>query len=412
MLVVDEAIQQIIRHVSPTPATHRSLPDSLNCVLASELLNPDDSPPFDKSMMDGYAVRLEDIHTADATLQVAGEVTAGRRFDGSLNPGCAIRIMTGAPIPHGAEAVIPVEFTRSSTDNTVQVCCPEPVSRGWNIIQQGSNMRRGQAVLRRGQLLRPQELALLAEMGIATVPVSRPPSVAVLATGDELVTIDQTPGPGQIRNSNAAMLTAQATVCGTQAVNLGIARDRQDELAAKIQAGLKHDILCLSGGVSAGKLDLVPAALSAAGVEQVFHQVAMKPGKPIWFGVRREQERTTAVFGLPGNPVSSMIGFELFVRTAIRRFMNVEPSTVPLCAATLTCDFQHSADREVWWPSQVWIEHGKVAVTPGRWQGSSDLRSTTLANCSLRIPSGETHWSDGTPVEILLWSGSEIRPKL
>lgn len=405
MLTVSEALDLIVATVKPVAATTVELDQSLGLVLAVDIVSPADSPPFDKSMMDGYAVRSSDLSTGTSILPVVDEVTAGRQAKNELQKGQAIRIMTGAPIPVGADAVVPIEQSEMGDSGSVRLTIDSEARSGLNIITRGSNMSAGESVLSNGTLVRPQEIALLGEMGIAKVSVHRKPKVAILATGDELVPIDQTPGPGQIRNSNAVMLAAQVTSAGAESVILGIARDERADLAEKIQLGLECDFLCLSGGVSAGMLDLVPSELASAGVKQVFHKVAMKPGKPIWFGRFAETEQPGCyVFGLPGNPVSSMVCFELFVRTALRRFAGIDPARPPLINASLTRVFEERGDREVWFPAKLEFSQGKTLVTPVNWKGSSDLRSTVEANASVRVPAEESRFPAGTQMDVVPWN--------
>lgn len=406
MLSVEQAWEAIMAVVAPAQPVELPLAGSLGSVLAADVQSTVDSPPFDKSMMDGYAVRVADINSAMPSLEVLEEVSAGRTPTRSVIPGGAIRVMTGAPVPLGTEAVVPVEWTSLSADGRkVHVLGERPVSRGFNILPRGQSLRQGETVLKSGTRIRAQEMALLAELGQARPLVRRPVRVAILATGDELVEVDQQPGPGQIRNSNALMLAAQVQQAGAEAVLLGIARDCRDDLRQKIQAGLECDLLCLSGGVSAGKLDLVPSELQAAGVREVFHKVSMKPGKPVWFGWRPGTAGSAPryVFGLPGNPVSSMVCFELFVRTALRRGAGIEPACPVLQRARLSSPVVHRSDRPTYFPARVEIIDGGLWVQPVPWQGSADLRSTVDANCSVCIPSGDVEWEQGREVSILTW---------
>ncbi|WP_437229815.1 molybdopterin molybdotransferase MoeA [Planctomicrobium sp. SH661] len=406
MLTVEQAWQQIAETVARTQACPVPLVQAVGTVLAEDVVSTTDSPPFDKSMMDGYAVRVEDLQSDSTTLKVIEDVFAGQTAQQAVRPGGAIRIMTGAPVPAGATAVIPVEWTtlHSETDS-VEIQPPRPVGQGANILPRGQSMRAGEVILRSGTLIRAQEIALLAETGHASPVVRRPPTIGILATGDELVEIDQTPGPGQIRNSNAIMLMAQVIHLGATPQLIGIARDDRGDLRTKIASGLKCDFLCLSGGVSAGEADLVPSELKQAGVREVFHKVAMKPGKPVWFGKRDGGGETGPcyVFGLPGNPVSSMVCFELFVRTAVREFLGLTPAGPRLCRARLKSAFEHRSDRQTWFPAQVTISEAGVWVQPAPWKGSADLRSTVEANCSLLIPPGTQTWSQGTEVDVLPW---------
>jgi molybdopterin molybdotransferase len=265
-------------------------------------------------------------------------------------------------------------------------------------------------VLPAGRVLRAQEIGALAESGRATVEVYRRPRVAVLATGDELVPASAQPGPGQIRNSNEPMLCAQIRQAGGEPVPLGIARDERQHLRERIEQGLACDLLLLSGGVSAGKLDLVPSELAAAGVRQVFHQIRMKPGKPLWFGVfdRPTKTGTTGadrcyVFGLPGNPVSSMVCCELFARAALRRLMGIEPAVAVPLQARLTEEHSMRGNRPTYHPARLEWQPTGPAVHAVDWIGSSDLRATVDANALVYFPPGDRVFRAGEMVDVYPW---------
>ena len=284
-------------------------------------------------------------------------------------------------------------------------------------------------MLSSGAVLTPSRIGALAELGCAHVPVYPNPQVAVLATGDELVPIDETPGPGQIRNSNEAMLAEQLSSHGAIPVPLGIARDVPEELAEKMRQGLECDLLVLSGGVSAGLLDLVPSTLAALGVREVFHKVDLKPGKPVWFGVLESKpgfsesraseheslnrearlsekpdfENKCYVFGLPGNPVSSLVCCELFVRTAIRKLMGLQPAAPVATPAKLTARHSHRSDRPTYHPAFLsWSATGLEARTV-TWHGSSDLRATVDGNGMVLLPTGEREYQPGDTVDAFWW---------
>ena len=414
MLTVDQALAAILAEVRPFCAEALPLAETQGLVLAEDISSDVDSPPFDKALMDGYAVRAADIVDGKATLTLIEEVTAGQVPQKPIGPDEATQIMTGAPIPDGADAVVRIEDTQlqdgPARSKTVKIAT-RPIEPGANMIHRGTSMKRGERVLPAGRLLRPQELGALAEMGNHMIAVRRRPIIGVLATGDELVPVSETPGPGQIRNSNETMLTAQIRRAGGEPVPLGIARDERNHLRERILAGLECDVLLLSGGVSAGKLDLVPSELEAAGVRQVFHKVQVKPGKPIWFGVfdppdaesGGDPDRRRYVFGLPGNPVSSMVCFELFVRTAIRRMMGIEPSQPTPVRARLTEEHVARGDRPTYYPARLeWNESGPAA-TPVKWHGSSDLRATVEANAMVLFPAGDRTFQPGEIVEIFRW---------
>ena len=405
MLTVAQALDTICDQVQPFSAVDCLLADALNLVLATDIISDIDSPPFDKALMDGYAIRAEDL--VDQTvnsLDVVDEITAGRVGTKPVSEGQAIRIMTGAPIPDGATAVVQVELTRFDESTGRVEIEGAPVQAGASILKRATSMRSGDRVIAAGQRLRAQELGALAELGKHQVPVRRAPRIAVLATGDELVPVDQIPADGQIRNSNETMLVAQIRHAGGIPVPLGIAKDERTHLRERIEAGLECDMLLLSGGVSAGKLDLVPSELQATGVDQIFHKVQVKPGKPVWFGARRG-DNPVWVFGLPGNPVSSMVCFELFVRTAIRRLMGIEPADPKPVKAMLKQDHIARGDRPTYHLSR--LEHtadARLVTTAIAWQGSADLRATVNANSLTLFPAGDREWQTGEVVDVLDWS--------
>ncbi len=417
MLTVAEAIAEIVTHVQRLPARHVALGESLGLVLAEDVVSDLDSPPFDKALMDGYAVRSADVASGRANLRVIEEVLAGQVPQLPLGTGDATRIMTGAPIPAGADAVVPVEHTRMAGEAEVTIETTH-LAAGRNILKQGASTRKGTCVLTAGRQIRPQETGCLAELGKNSVAVYGAPRVAVLSTGDELVPVSEIPGPGQIRNSNEAMLVAQIRRWGAQPVPLGVARDEHADLARCIARGLACDLLLLSGGVSAGKLDLVPSVLAEAGVRQVFHKVRVKPGQPIWFGVLERPARgameaelgknsaTLApghVFGLPGNPVSSMVCCELFVRTAIRRLMGIEPAPPPPVRARLTREHFSGGNRPTYHPARWELTETGSVVEPVPWVGSADLSATVEANAMALFPEGERTYPAGSLLDVYLW---------
>jgi molybdopterin molybdotransferase len=387
MLSVAEAQELILQHVRPVPPEPAPLtPALLGRLLAEDVVSDLDSPPHDKAMVDGYAVCLADLGTGHAVLPIVEEITAGRTPQVALHPGQASKIMTGAPIPSGAEAVVLIERTRMVGD---RVEITDRVSAGQNILRRGQELRKGQCVLAAGTILRPVEVGVLATVGHTVVQVTPSPRVAVVATGDEVVEPDQTPGPGQLRNSNGPMLLALAAREKTQASYLGIARDDLDSLRSLIRQGLAADVLILSGGVSMGTLDLVPGVLREEGAVPRLHKVAMKPGKPIFFGTRETATGRTLVFGLPGNPVSALACFALFVRPALRRLAGHPEPLADVGSAILHEDYPYRSDRPTYHPARVEVgAHGwQVRIVP--WGGSADLLSLTRANALVLLPAGD-----------------------
>jgi molybdopterin molybdotransferase len=397
MLSVTEAQALINQRTKPlAPVVTELTPAALGLVLAEAVASDLDMPPYDKALMDGYAVRAADLSNGQATLEVVGEVTAGHTPKRSVGPGQAIRIMTGAPIPDGADAVVVIERTRLLEDSRVRID-DLPARPGQNVLPRGKEMRKGDTVLHAGLLLRPQEFGLLSSVGQTRAKIHLRPEIAILPTGDELVEPSEIPGPGQIRNSNGPMLAAQVQRAGGVPHPVGIGRDRPDHLRSLIAEGLRHSMLILSGGVSAGKLDLVPGILEELGVAPHFHKVEMKPGKPVFFGTRGE----TLVFGLPGNPVSSLVCFELFVRPAIRLLAGHKNAGPLMVQARLAEEFAYRTDRPTYHPA--WLDCGpdgwQARAVP--WFGSSDLRGLMQANAFVLFPVGDGRYQAGQPFAVL-----------
>jgi molybdopterin molybdotransferase len=405
MLSVIEAMEIVRTHVTPLPAQKTPLgPEVLGCLLAEDITSDLDLPPFDKAMMDGFALRSADLRDGTAELTIIEEIPAGKTPTKTVGTMQASRIMTGAPTPVGADAVVMIENCQID-GNRVRVQEPRIKAR-LNILDRAKEMRNGETVLRAGTTLRPQELGLLAAVGRTSVLLQRPARVAVLPTGDEIVPPDVKPGPGQIRNSNGAMLVGQVQRAGGVPTFLGIARDEAAHLRTLISQGLESDVLILSGGVSAGKLDLVPGVLEELGVKALFHKVAMKPGKPVLFGVKDNK----LVFGLPGNPVSSLVCFELFVRVAIRRLMAQDPGPSWIIAATLAKDYAYRTDRPTYHPAWLHMtEHGP-RVEPVPWFGSPDLRGVMSANAFMVIQPGDHQFKAGGRFEVLCVEDIEWSP--
>ena len=400
MLSVDEAtkrVEQWAQCISPGKvAFHRAL----GLQLAEPVLSTIDSPPFDKSMLDGYAVA---IHDDSPSRQILEEVLAGDVPHHAVVPGTTIRVMTGAPTPDGADAVIKHEDTELIDESTVQLPAKPPkMSAG--IMRRGESFRKGDELLPAGKLLTAIDLALLAEIGQRTVLAVPRPRVAVAATGNELVQCGEEVGPGQITNSNGPMLLAQLHSWGAEPINLGIVRDDPEQLRESFQQGLEDDVLLITGGVSAGVMDLVPGVLQDLGVEQVFHKVKMKPGKPVWFGVREQEEHRTLVFGLPGNPVSALVGMLLFVKPALGALAGGEFAVPHPIPAVLTENIKHKGERATYYPSRLEFdqrEDGKPRVTPLPWRGSADLATLTRANSLLLLHVGESKYQAGQQVEVI-----------
>jgi molybdopterin molybdotransferase len=400
MLRVDEARSVILEAARPLPPETLPLASALGLVLAEDVASDLDMPPFDKSLMDGYAVVAADLAAGSAELAVIDEVMAGQTPRRPVEPGRATRIMTGAPIPPGADAVVPVERTTSLPGDRVRI--ESTAKPGQFVLPRGQEMRTGETVLAAGHVLRPQELGLLATVGRTSARLVPSPRVAVLPTGDEIVDPSVRPGPGQIRNGNGPMLLAQVARAGGRPTFLGVARDEVGHLRALVAEGLTHDVLVLSGGVSAGQRDLVPGVLDESGVKAHFHKVEMKPGKPLLFGTRpRDAAPPTLVFGLPGNPVSSLVGFELFVRPALRVLRGLSEPGPTFVQAELAEDFAYRTDRPTYHPADLsaGARGWRVRLVP--WFGSPDLRALTRANALALMPAGDHHHRAGQALPVL-----------
>jgi molybdopterin molybdotransferase len=405
MLSVEEALALILKEMEIPPPRDVPIGEALGLPLDENITSDIDSPPHDKSIVDGYAIVAASVAGPQTELAVIEEVTAGQVPTRRVEAGTATKIMTGAPLPDGADAVVMVEKTVAADAGPqprVRIL-ESPLKPGQNIVRRGTSMRRGDEVLAADmhRRLRPIEIGLMAEVGRFSVQVLQP-QAAILATGNEIVPAHEIPGPGQIRNSNGPMLGALARVAGAAAVDLGIARDEAADLKSKIEEGLKSDLLILSGGVSAGVLDLVPQALADCGVREIFHKVNVKPGKPLWFGVKDHGDRRTLVFGLPGNPVSTLVCFELFVRPAILKLAGHKECVQQPVQATLTKGHATRGERATYWPS--WLAEsadGTRQVTPLAWQGSGDLRTLADANALAIFPPGDRHYESGSSVAVL-----------
>lgn len=397
MIDIDEALARVLAACVPLAPRRFTVSYAIGLCLAEDVASDIDSPPHDKALVDGYAVRAEDVSRLPVTLHVIEQITAGENPRRQVGPKEATRIMTGAPVPEGAEGVVMLEVTTADDAQSEVRIESGDFKPGQNVLSRGASMRRGEVVLRRGSVIRPVEVGVLSELGRSEVQCLPPPTVAVIPTGDEIVPVEATPGPGQIRNSNGPMLVAQANLAGGVARQVGVGRDNKAQLRALLAEGLQSDVLVISGGVSAGIHDLVPASLAELGVKEIFHKIRLKPGKPLWFGVKEK----TLVFGLPGNPVASYVCFELFVRPAMRSLMGLPQDTTPRLRLPISTDFSHRGDRPTFFPARVENVEVEQRVTPLNWHGSSDLRTLVAANAFIQFPAGEKFYPAGALVDVV-----------
>jgi molybdopterin molybdotransferase len=377
----------------PSAVAKKNLAEALGDALAQEIRSDRDYPPFDRSTRDGYAVRASDA-AQGATLRCVGEIKAGDSVTQPLTPATCIQIMTGAAVPGGTDAVVMIEFTERSGD---KITFHRAASTGQNIVKKGSEARSGDIALKPGLRLGFAELALAAQVGAAEILCARRPRVAILSTGDEVVPVTEMPGPFHIRNSNSVSLAAQVRLACGEPVAIGNALDRVDDLGAKIELGLKEDILVLSGGVSMGKYDLVETVLKSLGAEFYFDAVAIRPGKPTVFGRCRD----TFVFGLPGNPVSTMVTFQLFVTPAIDVLGGAHPRPLSLLEANLTKTLHEKPGLTHFLPGHFEWTGISPEVCPLTWQGSGDIAALTHANCFIMVPADRQDIPAGEKVSVL-----------
>jgi len=390
----NKVIEQIAKNSGPRATAVVSVWDALGLVLAQEVRTDREYPPFDRSTRDGYAVRAKEA-AAGAKLKCVGEIKAGDAVSEALAAGTCLQIMTGAAVPPSADAVVMIEHTSREGDLVGFERATQP---GQNIVPRGSEAAAAETILTPGMRLGYAELALAAQVGAVRLRCAERPRVAILSTGDEVVLIDESPGEFQIRNSNSVSLAAQVRIAGGQPVVLGNAADRIEDLGEKIERGLKEDALVLSGGVSMGKYDLVESVLKAMGAEFFFDAVAIRPGKPAVFGMCQGK----AVFGLPGNPVSTMVTFELFVVPAIDLLSGAEARALPLVEARLGEALQEKPGLTHFLPARVEWRGRAPEVMALRWQGSGDIAALSKANCFLVVPADQEEIEAGESVSVLL----------
>jgi molybdenum cofactor synthesis domain-containing protein len=405
MIPVAEAINIILEKAAPLGVEGVPLEDSLGRVLAEEVAADSDLPPFDRAQMDGYAVRSEDLRDAPARLRVVGEAAAGNGWRGTLGAGEAVRIMTGAPLPAGADSVQQVELTRETEDGRF-VTVERATEPGQFYAPRASEIAAGGRVLSQGEEITAARAAVLAAFGRARVKVSRRPRVAVLATGTELVKVEETPGEDEIRDSNTYSLAAYARLAGAEVERLPLAGDDPLLLRREIEeAAARSDVLVLSGGVSMGRYDFTKDALRALGAEVFFERVALRPGKPTVFA-RLRGGRDTLVFGLPGNPVSVSVTFNLFARTALRAMQGVSDPAPAEETALLARSAKGAAERASYLPATLSTDgEGRQLAEVLKWGGSSDFVAFARATALAVVPAGVKSLDAGSVVRVVRLPG-------
>ena len=408
MISVEQALDKILGYVTVLEDEESPILDSMEQVLAEDVYSDIDVPPLDNSAMDGYAVQAKDTRGAGEQsprfLRVIDTVPAGSLAKREVEPGTAIRIMTGAPIPKGADSVVIFEDTDETQrqGSATEIGILREVETGLNIRRAGEDIAKGSLVLSKGAVLRPSEVGVLASLGRTMVRVIRRPIVAILATGDELVDIGQPLPVGKIYNSNTYSLAALVRRYGGIPEVLGIALDSEDSVVASLRRGLDADMLITTGGVSAGDYDVVKDVLAKQG-EIAFWTVRMKPGKPLAFGIiKAGTSRSIPHVGLPGNPVSSMVTFELFVRPAILKMMGKRDLTKPTIEAVTESSVANRDGRRVFTRVIVEKRHGQYFARITGHQGSGILTSMTSADGLMIIPEDRKEVVPGDVVEVMM----------
>jgi molybdopterin molybdotransferase len=405
MIPVEEAIRIVLEKAAPLASEEVALADSLGRVLAEEVSADSDLPPFDRAQMDGYAVRSEDLREVPARLRVVGESAAGRGWRGTLGAGEAVRIMTGAPMPAGADSVQQVEVTRETEDGSF-VTVERATEAGQFYVPRASEIAAGERVLSAGSEINAATTAVLAAFGRARVKVWRRPRVSVLATGTELVKVEETPGADEIRDSNTYSLASYARLAGARVERLPLAGDDPELLRREIEtAAARSDVLVLSGGVSMGRYDFTKGALSALGAEVFFERVALRPGKPTVFA-RLRSKGDTLVFGLPGNPVSVSVTFNLFARTALRAMQGVKEPAPAEERAVLARAAKGAAERTSYLPARLSTDdEGRQLAEVLKWGGSSDFVAFARASALVIVPAGLKTLDAGSVVRVVRLPG-------
>jgi len=392
MTSFEDARRIILNKVAPAGVERVLLLDAAGRVLAEDFTAPCDMPRWDNSAMDGFAVRSADC-TPGATLKVTDYIPAGVSSDDAVQPGCAARIMTGAPVPTGADAVVPIEETEVN-EGTVTLL--NQVTKRDHIRFQGEDVACGETVVAKGTIIAPPQVSLLASFGGLLVPVYRKVRVAILSTGDELVEVGTQPGNSQVVNSNTLAVAAAVKMCGAEPLILGIARDNRESHLALISEGLKADVLVTSAGVSAGDRDLVRETLAELGVEEQFWKIGIKPGGPTAFAMQGK----VPVFSLPGNPVSTMITFEQFARPAIMKMMGHTKVLRRTVRAELTGPLRKKPGKMNFVRVHARLEAGRYLIASSGDQNTGILKTMLKANALALLPADRTEFAAGEEVEL------------
>lgn len=394
-------VQQYASRLTPSAPKLVSLLNGFRLALAEDLIADRDFPPFPRATRDGYAVRAADVSTVPAQLRCIAELKAGASVEQSAvtaGKGEAVEIMTGAPVPAGSDAVLMVEYTeRQGATVTVK----RNVAPGENVVAAGSEARKGDHMVARGTRVNHTVVAIAASIGNAQLAVHRRPRVAILATGDEVMDINLPPGPNEIRNSNSYSLAAQVHGAGGGPLILPVARDNAEEIEVLIRKGTEADLLLITGGVSMGKYDLVEQVLEKLGARFFFTGVLIQPGKPLVFGELPTKAKKTPFFGLPGNPASTMVTFQLFARHVLDALAGARPQSPLFAQAQLKAGFKTKTGLTRFLPAKLGGKHERPEVEIVKWQGSGDLMAMSRANCYIVVPPDREQFEAGESITVL-----------
>lgn len=396
MISYEQAIAHILKNTHVLVDQQVKLCDSPGRILKEDIVSNIEMPPFNRSAMDGYALNCSDIKRIPAKLRSIGLIQAGGSFKKRIKRGECVKIMTGAPIPDGADCVVMVEFTKTRGK---EVTILKTTHKWENIFFKGEDFQKGQRVLKKGVKISPSHIAILAAAGRKFVKVSPMPQAAVLNTGGEIVPLGAKLGANQIYNSNGPILEALLDSDHIQPICLGIARDNAKELARAIKKGLSADVLLVSGGVSMGDYDLVPEVLCSLGVKKIFHKVNIKPGKPLFFGIKGK----TLIFGIPGNPVSNFLSYLIFARPAIYRMMDLVNYRTEVKEGILDSEFRAKTGRKNFVLAKIFKKSGIYHLMPIASRSSADTLSLSKADGFIMLDEGVTFLKKKSKIRFITW---------
>jgi len=396
MMQYEEALKYIFKNASPLPAEKVTVEDSVGRISKENIYSMLEMPPFDKAAMDGYAVYAQDVKNAPVNLRCIGLIQAGDIFKKKLNRAECVKIMTGAPMPAGAESVIMVEDTLQCGDS---VLASKTVKKGENVCFKGEDLKQNQRILARGTMISPAHIAVLAAVGRRFVETVAKPEVAILNTGGEIIQPGVSLGKNKIYNSNGPMLQALLKSDGIKPCFLGIARDETRELKKAVKEGLKKDVLLISGGVSMGDYDLVPEVLASLGVKKIFHKVNIKPGKPLFFGIKNK----TLVFGIPGNPVSNFLSYLIFVRPALYKMMGYLYCKPEFKEGLVEKKFNTKTGRKHFVLVKIAKEENQYRLAPVVSHGSADIIALSKADGFMVVDKGCSTVKKNSKIKFITW---------